>query len=252
MSMLNTAGVPRSLREAGMKCSNCPARDSAVCADCDSDELRALEKIRSFQKFAPAQEIIAAQEPIRFVGNIVSGVVKLTRLMADGRRQIIGLRFKGDLIGRSASELADHDANAVTEVMLCKFRRKEFHSLLERYPNVMQRNLDMTLSELDDAHEWLVVLGQKTAREKVATFLCLLADRIGENHGRNARSFDIPITRDEVADYLGLTIETVSRQISRMKASGLIRLEGTRHVHVPDLAALLDASAGDAEGGVFP
>ncbi|HHI69925.1 MAG TPA: transcriptional regulator, partial [Rhodobacteraceae bacterium] len=111
-----------------------------------------------------------------------------------------------------------------------------------------------TLDELDAAREWMLLLGRKTAREKIASLIAIIArrDAVLQLKGTDGPMvFDLPLTRVAMADYLGLTLETVSRQISALKKDGVIQLEGKRHVTIPDFQRLLNESGDDADGG-FP
>ena len=121
-------------------------------------------------------------------------------------------------------------------------------------PHIAQRLLEMTLDELDAAREWMLVLGRKTAREKIASLLSILARRDASLHlgvVSGTMVFDLPLTREAMADYLGLTLETVSRQMSALKKDGVIVLEGKRHVTVPDFDRLLDEAGDDSDGGML-
>ena len=120
-------------------------------------------------------------------------------------------------------------------------------------PHVSQRLLEMTLNELDAAREWMLVLGRKTAREKIASLLAIMARREASLHlsrSVDGVRFELPLTREAMADYLGLTLETVSRQISALKRDQIIELQGTRQVHVPDFSALLAETGDDSDGGM--
>jgi CRP/FNR family transcriptional regulator len=134
--------------------------------------------------------------------------------------------------------------SAITEVTLCCFRRKQFEALLEKTPHVAQRMLEMSLDELDAARDWMFLLGRKTAREKIASFLAMIVRRAAApDIGRSAScAVTLPLTREAMADYLGLTLETVSRQFSKLKQEGVIELEGKRRVLIPNLAALREAA----------
>ena len=125
---------------------------------------------------------------------------------------------------------------------------------MHRTPHIAQRLLEMTLDELDAAREWMLVLGRKTAREKIASLLAIIARRDATLHTRAKDApivFDLPLTREAMADYLGLTLETVSRQISALKRDGVITLEGKRHVMVPDMDRLMEEAGDDADGGLL-
>lgn len=239
---LGTGPDPRRVaarRDVG--CTSCPIQTKAVCAHSDPDELRVLDAIKSYRDYAIGQDILAAGMASEMVGSIVRGVVKLTKTAADGRAQIVGLLFAGDLVGRPMRPLALYDATAATDVTLCVFRRARFEELLRASPHLERRFLEMTLDELDAARDWQFLLGRKTAREKVASFLEMLARR-GPQAG--AVSLALPLTRAEIAAYLGLTIETVSRQLTRLAKDGVITLDGLRGVGIPSVTALR-AAAGD-------
>lgn len=235
------------------RCSDCQIRRRAVCAYCGPAELEYLDAIKSYRTFRPGEEITAMGEETDFLGSVVSGVVSLSRIMSDGRRQMVGLLFPSDFIGRPMRPRAPYDAIAVSDVRLCIFSRPRFEALLRDTPSLEQRLLEMTLDELDAAREWMVLLGRKTAREKLASFFALAARRMAA--GRGARldervTLELPLTREDMADYLGLTIETVSRQIGALKKEGVIELADTRHLIVPDFNALLDVAGDDSDGGL--
>lgn len=118
--------------------------------------------------------------------------------------------------------------------------------MLIEIPHVAQRLLQMTMSELDAAREWMLLLGRKTAREKIASLLVIIARRTGrKNDDGRGMVFDLPLTRVAMSDYLGLTLETVSRQITSLRKAGIISIENKRHITVPDFNKLVTASGGD-------
>ncbi|MBT8426000.1 MAG: Crp/Fnr family transcriptional regulator [Silicimonas sp.] len=230
------------------RCATCPIRHKAVCARCETDELARLEDIKYYRTVAAGKNIVWAGDRMDFVASVVSGVASLTQTMEDGRRQMVGLLLPSDFIGRPGREVARFDVTAVSETVICCFRRKPFERILVEMPHVQERLLEMALDELDAARDWMLLLGRKTAREKIASLLAIIARRAsleGTLLPGLAVSFDLPLTREAMSDYLGLTLETVSRQISALKRDGLIRLEGNRHVIVPDMRRLLDETGDD-------
>jgi len=233
-------------------CNDCPIRHNAVCSKCDADELAALEEIKYYRTYEAGQTIFFAGDELEFVGSLVTGVASMTRTMPDGRVQMVGLLLPSDFMGRPNRTTIDCDIVAETKVMICCFRRKPFERLIESTPHVGQRLLEMTLDELDAAREWMLVLGRKTAREKIASLLSMIAMRtaaLSLQSATNGAEFRLPITREAMGNYLGLTIETVSRQMSGLKKDGLISFDGKRDIIVPDLEALLTETGDDADGG---
>lgn len=238
--------------KARMECGDCPIRYRAVCSRCEDEELDLLNRIKTYETYAAGETILWAGDRMRFLGSVVSGVATLSQTLEDGRRQMIGLLLPSDFVGRPGRAASPYDVTAVTDVMLCRFAKSEFEALIETSPAISRRLLEMTMDELDAAREWMLILGRKTAREKIASFLAIIARRQLSLRpgGAGPVTFDLPITREAMADYLGLTLETVSRQMSALRRDGIISLEGLRRVTAPDFAALLDETGDDADGGM--
>ena len=234
-------------------CSDCPIRYRAVCARCEPHELDRLDSIKYYRSFQAGQTVIWSGDPMDFVASVVSGIATLTQTMEDGRTQMVGLLLPSDFVGRPGRDRAAYDVVATTDIVMCCFRRKPFEEMMARTPHIAQRLLEMTLDELDAAREWMLVLGRKTAREKIASLLAIIGRRDAALHldGRSGPLvFDLPLTREAMADSLGLTLETVSRQISALKKDGVIALEGKRRVTVPDMNRLLEEAGDDSDGGM--
>jgi CRP/FNR family transcriptional regulator len=237
-----------------VQCSECPIRHRAVCARCETDELARLEQIKYYRSFQAGQTIIWSGDRMEFVGSVVTGIATLTQTMEDGRRQMVGLLLPSDFVGRPGRPVAAFDVTATTDLVMCCFRKKPFEDLMSTTPHIAQRLLEMTLDELDAAREWMLLLGRKTAREKIASLISIIARREAALHLRRAKGMltvDLPLTREEMADYLGLTLETVSRQISALKKDGVIELEGNRHVSIPNIDRLLEEAGDDSDGGML-
>ncbi|MBP0481409.1 transcriptional regulator FnrL [Sagittula salina] len=237
-------------------CDQCPIRHRAVCARCESDELERLEEIKYYRKFEAGQMVIWSGDKMDFVGSVVSGIASLTQTMEDGRTQMVGLLLPSDFVGRPGRLTAAYDVIATTDLVMCCFRKSPFEEMMLRTPHIAQRLLEMTLDELDAAREWMLVLGRKTAREKIASLLAIIARRDASLHMTTRAqdgsvAFELPLTREAMADYLGLTLETVSRQISALKKDGVIVLAGKRHVTVPDLERLMEEAGDDTDGGML-
>lgn len=235
-----------------LSCGECPIRTRAVCAHCETDELDVMEEVKFYRSYQAGQPILWAGDRMDFVGSVVSGVASLTQTLEDGRTQMVGMLLPSDFLGRPGRDAAAYTVTATTDVLLCCFRRKPFEDIMARTPHIAQRLLQMTLDELDAAREWMLLLGRKTAREKIASFLAIVARREAALHKREPggrMEMTLPLTREAMADYLGLTLETVSRQVSALKRDGVIALSGKRGVVVPDFARLVEESGDDADGG---
>lgn len=241
-----------SLKSVHVNCADCPIRHRAVCARCDTDELAKLEEIKYYRSFQAGQTVVWSGDRMDFVASVVSGIATLTQTMEDGRRQMVGLLLPSDFVGRPGRDSAAYDVVATTDLVMCCFRKKPFEDMMLTTPHVGQRLLEMTLDELDAAREWMLLLGRKTAREKIASLIAIIARRdaslkMGSNSGRVV--VDLPLTREAMSEYLGLTLETVSRQISALRKEGVIEIEGKRHVTIPNFNNLLEEAGDDSDGG---
>jgi len=219
----------------------CMGRHHGICGALNSEQLRRLSQASRKRRVEAGQTLVSAEEPAPYFANILAGVVKLSKMLPDGRQQIVGLQFAPDFLGRPFRAESRINAEAATNVSLCSFPRPAIERLMKDSPGLEHRLLEQTLKELDEARDWMVTLGRKTASEKVASFLLLIARNIdpgtASSDGR-AVAFDLPLTRADIADFLGLTIETVSRQFTKLRVEGLIRIENNRHVTVADLSRL--------------
>ncbi|CAM5772353.1 Crp/Fnr family transcriptional regulator [Mesorhizobium amorphae] len=224
---VHTAGIP-------VLCQACEARHRGVCGALNSDQLVTLARASSKQTIEPGAELVGDMETVDHYSNVLAGVVKLTKTLSDGRQQIVGLQFAPDFLGRPFKTESAVNAEAATNVSLCSFPKAAIERMMKQSPELENRLLRQTLKELDEAREWMLTLGRKTASEKVASFLLLIANHIDPtlDEGEEKVTFDLPLTRTDIADFLGLTIETVSRQFTKLRADGVISIENNRHVTV--------------------
>ncbi|MGB3246454.1 MAG: Crp/Fnr family transcriptional regulator [Sulfitobacter sp.] len=206
--------------------------------------------MKTYRSFQAGETILWRGEPVEYVASLVSGVATLTKTMVDGRTQMVGLLMPSDFIGRPGRIEIDFDVTAIVDVTLCCFERRRFEHLVDETPHIALRLMELALDELDAARDWMVLLGRKTAREKIATFIEMLTRRANSEAGAVGQNIELPLTRDQIANYLGLTFETVSRQFSALKKDGIIDFSDRRHFMVTDLAALQDETGNDADGGV--
>lgn len=231
-----------------LRCSDCSIRLRAVCAYADVPALVELERIKRYRSYAPGQVIASTGDEPTVVGSLVEGVAQISTLLPDGRRQMVGLLLPSDFVGRPGRSRIDYDVTAVTPVTLCTFRKADFERLLLANPSIERRLLEMTLDELDAAREWMTLLGRKSARERVASLVLMLARRNAALSGSEPESgqhVPLRLTRQAIADYLGLTIETVSRQFGALSRDGLVAIGSQRMLEILDIDGL-EHAAGEA------
>ena len=232
-----------------LDCSSCPIRFNAVCANCSPAEFEKLNEIKRHRSYRAGTTLVGAGEELPFVGSLVKGSVCLSKSLKDGRRQIVGLLLPSDFIGRPGRLVSEFDMFAATDVELCQFRNSSFAKILSASPAISERMLQMTMDELDAARIWMLLLGRSTSRERLACFIVLLVQheaRLRRGTVGTSAEVSLPLTRAMIADYLGLTIETVSRQLTRFRHDGLIRIRDRRSITVPSCEALLNAT-GDSD-----
>ncbi len=182
-------------------------------------------------------------EPATNVYNLTSGTIKLYRLLPDGRRQVTGFLFAGDFLGLAASEDYIFSAEAVTPVSLCKFSRVDLDVLMERAPQLERRLLSLARYELAEAQDQILLLGRKTAKERIASFILMLSER-AVRRGEQDNPVSIPMSRNDIGDYLGLTTETVSRTLTRLRSSQAIIMESDRKVTLVERQVLEEIAEG--------
>jgi CRP/FNR family nitrogen fixation transcriptional regulator len=186
------------------------------------------------RRFRAGEEIFSEGDCCDVFYKVVSGTVRTGKLLPDGRRQIDGFQLAGDLFGLESGDCHRFTAEAVDAVEVMVYRRGTLSGLVQANPAFGERLMASMLTSLDRAHHHAVLLGRKTAVEKMASFLLDLARRTSRTD-----RVDLPMQRMDIADYLGLTIETVSRTLSQMVRAGLIRLsEAGRTVTLANAAGL--------------
>ncbi|MFQ6017174.1 MAG: cyclic nucleotide-binding domain-containing protein [Kiloniellaceae bacterium] len=225
-------------------CGACSVRHLTLCAALEGSELAEMSAIVSTLEFGPGDPLFDEGEPAAHVFNVTAGAVKVYKLLADGRRQVTGFLFPGDFLGLANEETYAYSAEAVTHTALCRFPRRKLENLLERFPKMERRLLGMANHELAVAQEQMLLLGRKTAREKIASFLLMLSSRAAQR-GQKDNPVFVPMSRTDIGDYLGLTTETVSRTFTQLRQGAMISLLPGGKVEFVDRERLQDV----AEGG---
>lgn len=173
---------------------------------------------------------------------VAEGMLRAVRLLSDGRRIIIGFLRPGDLLGISIKERYPHTVEAITPVALRRLPRCRFEEEIRRQPHLRDQLFSRLCDEMTAAQDQTVLLSRRSAEEKVANFLLLMAR---DAFGNCARIVDLPMTRLDMADYLGMTIETASRTITKLTNSGIIAATGRRSMMVLRMNALRSLADGD-------
>ncbi|MDI1297182.1 MAG: Crp/Fnr family transcriptional regulator [bacterium] len=215
-------------------CQHCDVRATAICAILADDERAALNRLGRRVSISAGQTVMWEGDDATIVANVIQGTLKLSASTGDGREQIVGVVYPSDFIGRPFGRSTPHSVTALTDARLCLFTRGAFDGFARAHPELGHRLLQRTLDDLDRARGWMLLLGRKTAPEKIATFLLDMSRRLAGEDMTPLDSFALPLSRQQVADVLGLTIETVSRQMTDMNRAGIIALPNRRTVNILD------------------
>ena len=224
-------------------CDLCVVRNRAICAALDESEVQALNSIGRRRNLAAGESLMWEGEDSVLVANVIEGVLKLSTGTEDGREQIVGVVYPSEFIGRPFGTVNGQGVTALTNARICVFNRRDFDAFAREHPALEHKLLDRTLAELDRTRRWMLLLGRKSASEKLASFLIEMNERLVEpgckvSFEQTGRTLTLPFSRQQIADVLGLTIETVSRQFSRLKDDGIVGLPSRREVTILDHGAL--------------
>ncbi len=229
--------LPRSLAATHpvletLTCMSCPARKSDICGSMSDEDIRIVASSSSRIKLKPGETLVWDGDEARHTYVVTSGTLRTSKENGDGRRQILNFMFVGQFIGIPSDHMHHYNVEALTDAEVCRFERRKLEDILLRYPAVDQGYRRGTARQLESAHEHAFALGRRTAMERVAAFLLELS-----NSGcpkSSSRTLRLPMTRSDIADFLGLTLETVSRAFSRLKSVGAIGLPSAQEVEIKD------------------
>jgi CRP/FNR family nitrogen fixation transcriptional regulator len=206
---------------------------AAIAQSGHLDALVTLERIGSRGSFGRNQEIYAEGDPSNCWYKVVSGTVRISKLLADGRRHIAEFCFGGDCFGLDNASERVFSAEAVDDVILMRFPRRATDRLIDENPQLARGLCNMTLRGLAHAQTRMLLLGRMTAAERVASFLLEMSERRDTK-----RAIDLTMSRNDIADYLGLTIETVCRVLSIFKRDGMIAIHNPHRIELCDRSML--------------
>lgn len=204
-------------------CADCKVKLISVCSVLALPELEEFEALSQRLTLDKGQALFGQGEPANSVFNVIEGALRLTRLLPDGRRQVMGFALPGDFLGLALQERYSVSAEALGPAKTCRFGRHDFAAVVEAKPHLLKSLHERAGYELNLAQEQMLLLGRRTAEEKVAAFLLSLRDRVART-GHNSVTVELPMGRQDMADYLGMTMETVSRMLSRLDRAHTILL----------------------------
>ncbi len=243
--MLVAAARPIILerRQLPEPCAHCGARSYSVCGAIGDDDMAPLAALAVVTEVDAGRTFIEEGDSAESFFNITAGTAKLYKLLPDGRRQITGFAGPGHFLGLAVSSVYAFSAEAIDAVRFCRFSRPKLKKLLVEFPRLEQRLLEVAANELVAAQEQMLLLGRKTARERLASFL-LMQLAPGPACGAGRERIALAMTRGDIADYLGLTIETVSRTLSRLRVERMIDIPNTNDVTILNCNALRSLAGG--------
>jgi CRP/FNR family transcriptional regulator, anaerobic regulatory protein len=221
-----------------IKCEHCAVRHEGLCGVLTSSYITQLSSMAASEHHDKGSVVHFEGDRAGSLASVVEGSGKLTQTLEDGREQIVGLIFPGDLIAPDRLSNGRHhfsySLTALQPLTLCRYPIEPFLALSDSVHPLARKLHDMARAEVAAAREWITMLGCKSARERVATFLVYFLNRIAPSSGKAL----LPLTRAEIAELTGLTLETVSRQFSRFQREGVITLGSSRLLAQVDLERL--------------
>ena len=197
-----------------------------------------FERMGAPLRFERNCEVFGEGEPAEYFYKVVRGAVRTYKVLSDGRRQIGAFHLPGDIFGIEAGEEHRFSAEAISQATVLVAKRRAVIAQASRDSDVAHELWTLTAAGLEKAQDHMMLLGRRNAQERVAAFLLEMADR-----GPEDAAVELPMSRQDIADYLGLTIETVSRTLTQLEISAAIELPSSRHINLCDRAALLRLNA---------
>ena len=221
-----------------------PLRELALCGALAPAELDALAKLGLEVRYARRQSVFFEEDEAESLFIVKCGVASVSKSLGDGRRQVTGFLYPADLCGLAIDGHYGNSIEAVTNLSLYRFARRQSEDLLERFPKLERRLLEQAGNELAVAQDQLVLLGRKTATEKVASFLLMISEHLRRN-GLSYNPVWLPMTRRDIGDYLGITTETTSRIFTQLQRLGAISKLPDARVDLANREMLQEISEGE-------
>jgi CRP/FNR family transcriptional regulator len=221
-----------------LDCASCPVRERAACAALSDEERRELAQIGRRLRVARGEAVFRAGEENATCATLIDGALKIAAYGADGTERILSLVHPAGFVGEMFAPLAHHDVVALADSTLCVFSRDRYEAAVDRFPALAKALLRRSAEDLFDARSLVELQARRTSRGRVAAFLLAMGDAASHSPCHPAETFELPLTRGEMAGLLGLTIETVSRQLTALERDGVIGRFGARGIRVTDAERL--------------
>ena len=223
------------------RCSECNIRPYSFCRCLQEENLKEFSNISSDKKFQDKANIFLQLDDAKNIYNITEGNVKIYQLIDDGRIQIIGFLYPGDFFGSYKNGKYNYCAEAIGDVRVCVFEQKKLDEYINKNMVLAKELLNQTSHELTLAQDRMGVLGKLDATERLAKFLMNISEQ-RKRIGWQNNPISLPMIRQDIADYLGLTIETVSREVSKLKTSNIVKVLSSKQIYINDFNKLSNLS----------
>lgn len=226
-----------------LQCATCPVRERAACSALSDDQRGELARIGRRRKVAKGETIFAAGEDVGACATLISGALKIASYGEDGTERILSLVHPSGFVGEMFAPVAHHDVIALADSELCLFDRAQYEAAVDRFPGLAKALLRRSAADLFEARSLVELQTRRGSKGRVAAFLLAMAEAASHSPCHAAEAFELPLTRGEIAGLLGLTIETVSRQLTGLERERVIARDGARGIRVTDAARLRELGA---------
>jgi CRP/FNR family transcriptional regulator, anaerobic regulatory protein len=227
----------------GLDCAHCPVRERAACAALAPGERERLARMGHHREIRRGETVFMAGDRNAVCATLTQGALKIVRHDRDGNERILALIHPSGFVGELFAPFAHHDIVALTDSRLCVFSRSQYETMIAGHPQLTTALLRRSAEDLLETRELIDLAGRRSAEARVAGLILSFARAASHSPCHSAADFALPLSRGEMASLLGLTIETVSRQFSKLESKGLIARQGTRGLTLRDprtLEALVD------------
>ena len=227
-----------------LACASCPVRDRAACAALDESQRGELERLGVHRTLKRGETLFHSGDDSDQCATLIAGALKIAQVDAGGTEHILALVHPAGFVGELFAAVPQHDVIALTDSKLCVFPRRQYEEVVTRFPALGRALLRRSSEDLFESRALMALMTGRTAAQRVAGFLLAMANAASDSPCHPAKSFGLPVTRGEIASLLGLTIETVSRQLTKLEKDKVIARNGARGIDLVDAARLGMLAAG--------